>query len=115
MASEMCVAGGASLPADGAAEARRQDLHGEETIAHAGGSCHRHCHRSTKFQVSIMAHRVQRNTAEKKQAACVIFGVIDFSTSLGDSVRSADMPVVQYRGKFDDMFQDHVGIFYKTT
>ena len=73
MASEMCVAGGASLPADGAAEARRQDLHGEETIAHAGGSCHRHCHRSPKFQVRIMAHRVQRNPAKKNTSICNIW------------------------------------------
>ena len=36
----------------------------------------------------------------------------DFSSSLGDSVRPADMPVVQYRSKFDDMFQDHTDIFY---
>ena len=34
------VAGGTPLPAHGAAEARRQDLHGEKAFAHAGGPRH---------------------------------------------------------------------------
>ena len=61
-----CVSGGAPLPADGAAEARRQDLHGEETLAHAGGPRRRHRHRSAKFQVRISVGTRRSPTDKKK-------------------------------------------------
>ena len=45
------VAGGATLRTDGSAEARRQDLHGEETVANAGGPCRGHRHRGPQSRV----------------------------------------------------------------